>query len=129
MLPMADTERSFSLDEANALLPTLIPLLESLRMGWRTARDPGRAATVRRHAGSNGGGTAGSELLRAAASGHGHLQAVTDLGVVVRDPERGLIDFPGHREDRPIFWCWQLGEPAVAWWHARDRGFSDRQPI
>ena len=129
MLPMADTQPSFSLAEANALLPTIVPLLEALRAGWRTARDPSRAATVRRHAGSNGGGTAGAELLRAAASGHEHLQAVTELGVMVRDPERGLIDFPGRRGDRPIFWCWQLGEPAVAWWHDRDQGFADRQPV
>jgi hypothetical protein len=47
----------------------------------------------------------------------------------VKDPERGLVDFPGERNGQAVYLCWQLGEPAVSHWHALDKGFADRRPV
>ena len=49
--------------------------------------------------------------------------------VIVRDLERGLVDFPSIREDREIYLCWEEGEDEVAHWHETDAGFSGRQDL
>jgi hypothetical protein len=51
------------------------------------------------------------------------------MEVIVRDLERGLVDFPGLREGREIYLCWEEGEPEVAHWHETDAGFSGRQDL
>jgi hypothetical protein len=51
------------------------------------------------------------------------------LGIQVRDPQTGLIDFLSERDGEEIFLCWRLGEDAVAWWHPIDSGFAGRQPL
>jgi len=58
------------------------------------------------------------------------LQEITDLGVLVKDLDLGLIDFPALREGREVYLCWQLGEEGrIAWWHETDAGFAGRQPF
>lgn len=50
-------------------------------------------------------------------------------GVLVKDLERGLLDFYALNGDRLVFLCWALGEPAVAHWHPLDGGFAARRPL
>ena len=57
------------------------------------------------------------------------LAAVQAAGVEVKDPQRGLLDFPTEIEGAPAYWCWQAGEPAIEWWHPRDTGFAGRRRI
>lgn len=118
-------ERIFSEDEANALLPRLTEILPRLRGAFETFRSAARGA--RRRTGSNG-----SNPGAVAETGGDYaelLAEVTDLGVVVRDPESGLCDFPAMREGEPIFLCWRLGEERVGFWHPRDTGIAGRQPL
>ncbi len=123
------SERPYTVDEANRLLPVLAPVLEALRIELRTAADRDGIGRVRRSAVHNGGGTTGSDLMRAGRRAERHVDLLLRHGVRLRDPERGLVDFPAVREGRPIFLCWRLGEPQVAFWHARDQGFDDRRPL
>jgi hypothetical protein len=51
------------------------------------------------------------------------------VGVEVKDPRIGLIDFPGEMEGRRVCLCWKKGEDRVAWWHELDAGFAGRRPI
>ena len=51
------------------------------------------------------------------------------LGITLRDIERGLIDFPALVGGRQVWLCWQLGEPAVGYWHELDTGFGSRRPL
>ena len=51
------------------------------------------------------------------------------LGIECRALDTGLVDFPGERDGRPVYFCWQHGEPAVAHWHDVGAGFSGRQPL
>lgn len=50
-------------------------------------------------------------------------------GVLVKDLERGLLDFYALDGDRLVFLCWALGEPAVTHWHTLDGGFAGRKPL
>jgi len=51
------------------------------------------------------------------------------VGVVIKDVEIGLCDFPFMLNDKLVFLCWKSGEDQVCWWHDIDSGYSDRQPI
>jgi hypothetical protein len=51
------------------------------------------------------------------------------MGVVVKDLETGLLDFPTERDGEVVFLCWRYGEPSVAHWHSLDAGFAGRQPL
>jgi hypothetical protein len=117
-------ERVFTHAEATALLPQLRSLLAALRAAHLTAAEQGAES---RHAVS----TNGSAAAAAAASGP-FLEAqrlsdqVDGLGVILRDPETGLVDFASERDGEPIYLCWRLGEERIAYWHPRDTGFMGR---
>ena len=50
-------------------------------------------------------------------------------GVELKDPETGLIDFPGERGGRRVYLCWKKGETSVEFWHDVESGFRGRRPI
>jgi hypothetical protein len=124
---MDDDAKRFTLEEANALLPTLVPLLEALREAHREIGE--RHELLSAAARFNGGGPPGRELLEASQTARRCLAEAAGLGVEVRDPATGLIDFPAERAGEIVFLCWRLGEDVVAWWHPTDTGFAGRQPI
>lgn len=69
------------------------------------------------------------ETQRVAAEIDGCVRELAELGVAVRGLDVGLVDFPGTLDGRDVYFCWQLGEAAVAHWHERDAGVSSRQPL
>jgi hypothetical protein len=54
---------------------------------------------------------------------------LAELGIELKDPYSGLIDFPSLREGREVYLCWKLGEPEVEYWHELDAGFAGRQKL
>ena len=56
------------------------------------------------------------------------LEHLADMGVQLRDLEMGLVDFPGERDGRPIWLCWRLSDPELAYWHGTDEGYASRRP-
>jgi hypothetical protein len=66
--------------------------------------------------------TLGNELTRG-------VQTVQRRGCVVKDVDKGLVDFYTLSGDRLVFLCWQLGEAEIAHWHTLEGGFSGRQPL
>jgi hypothetical protein len=122
-------ERLFNIDEANALLPTLRPLLERLQEVHGKLADRALLQRLRAAAAGNGGGVAAREVM-ATGDEFGRITAELEgLGVVVRDPASGLVDFPAERDGDPVYLCWRVGEEAVEHWHDRDSGFMGRQPL
>ncbi|HEX9695798.1 MAG TPA: DUF2203 domain-containing protein [Actinomycetota bacterium] len=119
--------RRFTAEEANALLPTVAPLIEALREAQRAMEDSHDQVTSA--AAGNGGGEPGTAFLEANERAGAMLARLEALGIVVRDPSTGLIDFPGERDGEEIFLCWRLGEDSVAWWHPVDTGIAGRQPL
>ena len=54
---------------------------------------------------------------------------IEELGVLVKDFDTGLCDFPHKRDGRVVYLCWKLDEEEVAWWHDLNTGFAGRQPL
>jgi hypothetical protein len=130
-------DRLFTPTEASAALPTVRPLVELLverRAALLVAQ--ARLAELLATVAGNGGGIeprVARELAAAAQDAERELGAViaelTDAGVIVRDLDAGLVDFPSLRDGEPVFLCWQLGEDDVAWWHGPEDGFGGRKPL
>ena len=59
----------------------------------------------------------------------GYMDELRELKVELKSPAEGLIDFPSRMDGKPIYLCWQLGEPEVLHWHSKNAGFSGRQPL
>lgn len=59
----------------------------------------------------------------------GFVRELDQLGVECRALDKGLLDFPGELDGRPVYFCWQKGEAAVDHWHELDAGFAGRQPL
>jgi len=121
------TEKRYTVEQANEALPAIVPLLEQLRDAQRAMAE--RHDDVVSSAAGNGGGSAGKEFLEASQAAGRALAEINTLGIFVRDPDSGLIDFPAERDGEEIYLCWRLGEDAVAWWHPTDSGFAGRQPL
>jgi hypothetical protein len=124
---MPKAERYYSVDEANGLLGELRERLERIREARRTV--VGSAEKLRRGATANGGGAEGSAALEAMAVLRLQVEAMTAEGIVLRDADTGLIDFPARRDGRLVYLCWRPDEERVTHWHEVDAGFGGRKPL
>jgi hypothetical protein len=74
-------------------------------------------------------GSVREELERAAAGVTRCVEAIQELGGLVKDLDDGLVDFPARRGDEDVLLCWRLGEVAVEHWHGLEEGFAGRRPL
>ncbi len=130
--------KTFTLDEAQSLLPVLESLLKRAIEGRRSAQsvesglnglaqriflsggmriDSGNVARQR---------TEMEELLKQVRESIAEIDAI---GVQVKDLESGLLDFPCRIDDQVVLLCWRMGEPAIEYWHTAEAGFQGRQPV
>jgi hypothetical protein len=132
--------KTFTLSDANALLPEVRRLAEELQVLQRSILQ----ASEQR-----------DDLARKLAAGNGYpvqtlkaqmeetalrqlklieeiqriLRALEALGAVVKDLATGLMDFYSVRNDELVFLCWKLGEDRIRFWHSLDEGFAGRRPL
>ena len=124
--------RLFTVEEANALLPTVRGIVRRIQRAYArvsAAQEQARLAAAGAAQGGGGmeGGEAYLESLSELAEASGELEG---LGVQLKDYARGLIDFPTTREGRVVLLCWQMGEgDELEWWHDLEAGFAGRQPL
>jgi len=59
----------------------------------------------------------------------GYQRELNQLGIQLKDPRLGLVDFPSDIGGRSVLLCWRLGEPEVQFWHETDAGYAGRQPL
>lgn len=119
----------FTVAEANALLPKVKPVLRQLRDAKDLLVDPEARAVLAEASPTNGGGPAGRQVGEAFLEVRALLKALTDAGIVIRDIDRGLVDFPAIREGREVYLCWELGEDRVGFWHDLESGYRGRKPL
>ena len=103
--------------------------LERLRAARIQLDDEEARAALGEAAPSNGGGAPGrvvSEAFLELQRALGELQA---MEIVLRDLERGLVDFPALRDGQEIYLCWEEGEEEIGYWHDTDSGYAGRQPL
>ena len=130
--------KTFTLEEAQSLLPVVESLLKRALEGKRAAQEVeyqiselGRRIYL----------TGGMRVDVAAASKQRaemeeHLQRVREsiaeidsIGVQVKDLDTGLLDFPCKVDDQVVLLCWRMGESAIEHWHTVDDGFKGRKPL
>jgi hypothetical protein len=122
----------FSVEEANALLPSVSTLVRKIQRAHArliSAQNEAKQASENADRGGGGisSGIAYAENLMNMTSLVGELES---LGVQLKDFGRGLIDFPSLRDGKVVLLCWQLGEgDQLEWWHDVDAGFAGRTPL
>ena len=122
-------ERHFSRAEANALLPQLTELLSRLRDAKDELTDAEAHEALAEAASTNGGGEEGRQVGVAFLEVRRLLETIERSGIVLRDIDRGLVDFPAVIDGREAYLCWELGEDEVGFWHDMDAGYGGREPL
>ena len=121
------TDLVFDHQRAEATLPMLRELLPRLRRSRRALIES--SARIADAVQADGGGVAGSDWFDVQRSLRADLTLLADQGILLRDPEMGLVDFPAEREGERVFLCWKLGEERIAWFHEERAGLSNRKPL
>jgi len=114
----------FTEEEARDYLPRLRRIVALLK----------RSAELGVKAGTNGHATVRTPATADDAPlGIDPGQAAAELeekGIILRDPVRGLVDFPSlHPSGRVVLLCWLMGEDDLGWWHLPEDGFAGRRPL
>jgi len=120
----------FTLQEANETLMVIKPLIEEI-LAIRQAildRRPEVWPVVERAAG-NGGSQAASKMVMEFERLDALIHQVQETGVVLKDLNIGLLDFPCLKNGREIYLCWKYGEGEIAFWHEVEAGYAGRKPI
>ncbi len=129
-MPDYQFKRHFSVDEANALLPHVLSVFERIQaIGVDLEKHEKALERLHKHAPGNGGSKSSSDLLTLSESITRLMQGLEDEGILIKDVQGGLIDFPHIREDREVLLCWKIGEKKVEYWHEIETGFRGRQPL
>ncbi|MEA2420454.1 MAG: hypothetical protein QOE60_2660 [Thermoleophilaceae bacterium] len=121
--------RHYSLEEASALLPRVAGLLVKMRTARDRLGDAEARAALDEAGQTNGGGQPGKVVSEGFLELRESMLELNDLGIVLRDIDRGLVDFPAVREGREVYLCWEEGEPEIGFWHEPDSGFGGRRPL
>jgi hypothetical protein len=139
MTAVPESPPIFTLEEVNALVPRLVPLVAA-QIGRRTAieehlqklaarlgelpdsiqveeGDPPDVRGLKR------------EIAARVETYHAGWREVEGLGAVLKDPRIGLVDFYGMVDGKLVWLCWKYGEEAVSHYHGLDEGFAARKPI
>ena len=122
-------ERHFTRVEANASLPTLRPLLERLRDARDLLTDAEAHEALSDAAPGNGGGEPAIQVSESFLEVRRLLSTLQEAGILVRDIDRGLIDFPAMIDGREVYLCWEFGDEGVDFWHELEAGYGGRRPL
>jgi hypothetical protein len=124
---VTEDERLFTVDEANSELADLQELLPRLRDARRALIRASRRITDA--VAADGGGVAGTEWFEAQGVLKDDLTDLAERGILLRDPESGLVDFPAAIDGRRVFLCWRMDEESVGFYHEENTGFASRKPL
>jgi hypothetical protein len=121
--------RHYTIEEARAELPWVAERLVAMRGARERLTDADARQALAGDSPSNGGGRLGKRVGEAFLE----LQAgVAELGrreIVLRDLDRGLVDFPAIIDGREVYLCWIDGEQDIGFWHELDAGYAGRQEL
>ncbi len=122
--------RYFTLQEANETLNFIRPLMEEVQKIRRKVlkNQPEAWPAIEKSAG-NGGNRALSNLVQDFEKFDALIHRIQETGVLIKDINLGLLDFPALKNGREVYLCWQYGEGEIAFWHEVEAGFAGRQPI
>jgi hypothetical protein len=122
--------RYFTLPEANETLNTIRPLVDEIQEIRQAIlkNQPEAWPAIEKSAG-NGGNRALSNMVKDFERLDILVHQIQDMGILFKDINLGLLDFPALRDGWEVYLCWQYGEGDIAFWHEVEAGFAGRQPI
>jgi hypothetical protein len=122
-------ERHYTVEQANAALPWVSERLMRIQEALAVVDEPESTVLLKELDPTHGPSYPGRRVATAVLSLLGATTQLEALDIVLRDPRRGLVDFPSIRDGDEVYLCWQLDEQQVAWWHEPEAGFAGRQPL
>ena len=122
-------QRHWTPEEANQLRPIVGATVRRIRDARRALAATDFDSDFARLADSSGGVWVGRERAAASVAVALGFEQLERLDIVVRDLERGLVDFPALIDGREVYLCWLLDEPTITHWHAIESGFAGRRPL
>ena len=132
------SDRTFTLDEAQSLLPVLESLLRTAIAAKKLIEETDAEQQALQHRVFLNGGMfldvvplarRKGERARAEQRAKDAVAEIDSIGVQVKDLDIGLLDFPCEVDGKIILLCWKLGEKGITHWHGTDEGFAGRKPI
>ncbi len=132
------SDRTFTLDEAQSLLPVLESLLRTAIKAKKFIEESDAQMQALHHRIFLNGGMfldivplarRKAERVKAEQRAKDALAEIDSIGVQVKDLDIGLLDFPCAVEGKIILLCWKLGEKSITHWHGVEEGFAGRKPI
>ena len=124
------TEKVFTINEARGLIPRLRSILEEAADEWNRIKSLNpQIQKARDKAQFDGHSPYGVEYIETVSHLMLLLQQIRELGVLLKDVDKGLCDFPYMKDGRVVYLCWQLGEETIAYWHDIETGFAGREPL
>jgi hypothetical protein len=121
--------RHYTVEEANAALAWVKETIGALRTAREGLSDEEAREALAEAGPQNGGGDPGRVVSEAFVQLRDALARLHDAEVVLRDLDRGLVDFPSIRDDREVYLCWVEGEDEIGYWHDLEAGFAGREPL
>jgi hypothetical protein len=123
-------QKYFTLEEARALLPELRSIFrDAHRRRDVVQQTDTELGEELKQTGADVGGEKVSGLLMDMLQLNVQLRRLQDMGVQIKDFERGLVDFPHIRDGREVFLCWELNEDGIEFWHDIDSGYAGRERL
>ena len=121
--------RHYTLEEASELLPRVVALIERMRVARGRLGDREAREALSEAGPTNGGGSPGRTVSEGFLELRDSMMELRELEVVLRDLDRGLLDFPSLRDGREVYLSWQIHEDEVAHWHTAETGYPSRLPL
>jgi hypothetical protein len=119
----------YTIEQARAMLPWVAERLVALRDARARLTDSEARQALADGSPGNGGGSLGKQVGEAFADLQAGLAELAERDIVMRDLDRGLIDFPAIREGREVYLCWIEGESDIGFWHDLDAGYGGRRQL
>lgn len=121
--------RHFTLEDARGELVWVRERLAALRDARARLTDVEARQALADGSPTNGGGQPGKVVGEAFVELQNGIAAFAERGIVLRDLDSGLIDFPSLRDGEEVYLCWIDGEDDIGFWHHLDAGYAGRQPL
>lgn len=121
--------RHYTRDEARAQLPEIRVWLEELQRLRRELLQLEQRLDSIMSPGTDAGGQTVNDQARNTARIHELLREFTRREIFIKDPDRGLVDFPAIIGGREVFLCWELDDEDIEFWHDIDAGFAGRERL
>jgi hypothetical protein len=130
--------KTFSLEEAQSLLPVVEALLDrAMKAREEAARLEQTMAALKVRIFHSGGLAVNvaaayrdsAELVKQTQAVSEIMEEFTSIGLQVKDLDKGLLDFPSMLDGEVVLLCWKRGEAQIEYWHTLEAGFAGRQKV